>query len=100
MEFIYNFKSNSDFTNKLEQSVLDAKEKPEWRKEYMFFDTLLKKEKAESKEEGRKEGMEEGALKSAISNAIEMLKDGMNKDKVVQYSGLPLEKVEELAKSI
>ena len=40
----------------------------------------------------------EGALQHAIDTALRMIKDGaLPLDKVAQYSGLPLEKVQELA---
>ena len=44
-----------------------------------------------------KEGMKLGAQQKAIENAKTMLADNLSPEKISQYSGLPLEQVQELA---
>ena len=48
----------------------------------------------------REEAKEEGMKKQAEEAAIKMLKDNLDTNKTAQYSGLTLEKVMELQKSI
>ena len=55
---------------------------------------------AQGMEEGRVQGREEGRAEEKEANAIEMLKDHLAYEKVVQYSGLSLERVKELAKAL
>ena len=49
---------------------------------------------------GRKEGLAEGAQQKAVENAKTMLADNLSPEKISQYSGLPLEKVRELAEQL
>lgn len=50
--------------------------------------------------ESLQEGLREGEIKRAESNALTMLADNsLSLEKIAQYSGLPLERVEELAAS-
>ena len=48
----------------------------------------------------RKEGMKLGAQQKAIENAKTMLADNLSPEKISQYSGLPLEQVQELAEQL
>ena len=62
----------------------------------------------ELKEEGRKEGIEQGrkeaetriaqakAESTAIKKAFRMILDGLSADKIVEYTDLPREEVDEL----
>ena len=52
------------------------------------------------KKQAYKDGLEEGALQKALETARNMLADGISVDSVSNYSGLPLETVEQLAKEI
>ena len=40
---------------------------------------------------------EETAQKTRVENAVQMIDDGLDLDRVAKYSGLPIEKVRELA---
>lgn len=51
----------------------------------------------EIKAEGVAEGENKGKTETAIKNAIRMLKDGLQIEKISQYTELPVEKIEELA---
>ncbi len=48
----------------------------------------------------REDGIEEGRLQKAIEDAIELLKEGDSPEKIARCIGLPIEKVEELAKKL
>ena len=58
--------------------------------------------RAEGKIEGEKQGIEQGILKGAEQKAIETAKRlismGLTLEQIVECTGLPLEKVQELAK--
>ena len=47
-------------------------------------------------EEGREEGREEGIEKTKIETAVEMVKDGLNVDKIAAYIKMPIEWVKEV----
>ena len=96
LEFIYTAKSNSPFTDSIEKSVDKVKSDETWRKEYMTINEVIRDEKKLAREEGVKEGKEEQAL----SSASQMLEDNMPIDKIATYTGLPVEKIEELAKKV
>ena len=46
---------------------------------------------------GRKEGRAEGRDEAKIETALRMLADGLNNEKVAEYSGLSLSEVQKLA---
>ena len=50
--------------------------------------------------EALKQGIQQGLQQKAEENAIKMLQDNLSTDKTAQYSGLPLEKILELQKTI
>ena len=54
----------------------------------------------QGEKKGKAEGRIEGQQQKAIENAKTMLADNLSLTKVSQYSGLPIEKVLELQKSI
>ena len=47
--------------------------------------------------EGRKEGRAEGREETRRETALRMLADGLNNEKVAEYSGLSLSEVQKLA---
>ena len=49
------------------------------------------------RDDGRLEGREEGRAEAITETARRMLADGLNIEKVVQYSGLSVEEVQKLA---
>lgn len=56
--------------------------------------------KRDMRKDGREEGLAEGAQQKAIENAKTMLADNLSPEKISQYSGLPLEQVQELAEAL
>ena len=54
---------------------------------------------AVQREEAFNEGISQGAEQKAIETARNMLNDNLPINQVVQYTGLPLEKVKEISKT-
>ena len=104
MKYIYENKAETSFTNQLNNSVNEAKTMPELKDGYMDLWNFVEDEKDASKAEGKAEGMAEGKaegkLESQIASAENMLKDNLPFEKIAEYTGLPLERVEELAKKV
>ena len=114
LEFIYNLKAHSSFTHQLEESVLDAKVKPIYKDEYMYFADILEEEKEEAKAtglaeglaeghatglaEGHSQGLTEGKLEGKIQVAKNLLKTDMKIETIAQCCQLPIEKIQELQK--
>lgn len=116
LEFIYNLKAHSSFTHQLEESVLDAKVKPIYKDEYMYFADILEEEKEEARAtglaegratglaEGRAEGLSQGITEGKIEGKLEgqiqvaknLLKTDMKIETIAQCCQLPIEKVQEL----
>ena len=63
----------------------------------MTINQVIRDEKKLAREEGVKEGKEEQAIKTAEK----MLKRGkLTYEEIADYTGLPVEKIEELAKKV
>ena len=94
MRFIQtNEPGEDDFSKRLSEFVARVKENEKFRKEFADmnlhdFDIMT---------EAKEEGLAEGAQQKAIENAKTMLADNLSPEKISQYSGLPLEQVQELA---
>lgn len=92
LRFIYNLGATSDFTKKLETSVHIAKSQGMMRDEYMYFQDILEEEKEISLEIGREE--------ATITVAKKMFLRGFDMQSIVEITGLSLEKVEEIKRSM
>ena len=60
---------------------------------------LTERAKKQGWEEGKIEGKKEGAEQKAIETANKLMSMGLTIEQVAEGTGLPLEKVQELAKS-
>ncbi len=78
------------FVESVAKEVARIKRHEETRREYMKLSMALEKK--------RQEGFQEGSQKMQITVALDMLKDNIPKEKIVKYSKLPLDVVDELAK--
>lgn len=103
-KFLAKQRAESGLTKSIEEKVNFAKKDMTWRKEYMTWQQTIDEEKEiafeEGKEEGREEGIERGKSEKAIEDAENLLREGDSPEKVARCIGLPLEKVQELAKKI
>ena len=91
-EFLISNKASTGYTDELKIYVADAKQSTENKRQFMEWE----RQRAYDKEEG----ILIGAQQQAIENAKTMLADRLSPEKVALYSGLSLEKVLELQKSI
>ena len=103
-KFLAKQRAESGLTKSIEEKVNFAKKDMTWRKEYMTWQQTIDEEKEiafeEGKEEGREEGIERGKSEKAIEAAENLLREGDLPEKVARCIGLPLEKVQELAKRV
>lgn len=65
-----------------------------------FISEGFNKGVAEGRRDGLKEGLEKGVLEGKVEDALEMLKDSLPLESISKYTRLPLERIEELKKSV
>ena len=63
------------------------------------YETDIRVQRREAFEDGVAEGIEQGAEKTKIETAKKLISMGLSLAQVVEGTGLPLEKVQELANS-
>lgn len=117
LEFIYNLKAKSNFTKKLQDSVILAKSEPIFKDEYMYFADILEMEIEEAREtghaeglavgltEGREKGLAEGLAQGKSQGlaqgrketAVSLIKEGIALETISKCTGIPLEEVRSLA---
>lgn len=88
LQFIYNLKSDSDFTSKLAESVKEAKAKPEFLEEYMYFSDILEDEKDKVRKES--------SLKTKEEIILKMLENNFSEEQIKLATGASDEKIKEL----
>lgn len=92
-EFLISKKSNSVLTSKLKNQVKDAKHNTQWRMQaYAFHDG-----QEEGIQIGTEQGIKEGILQKAIEDAENFLRENIAQEIIARCTGLPLEKVKEIA---
>ena len=96
LQLVTSNKSTSAFADKIVKLVEDAKRNTQWRKQFMDFKHHL----SQSFREGKEAGLKEGEQNKAVETAKTMLADNLPPEKVAHYSGLSLEQVLELQKSV
>ncbi len=80
------------FIKKLEQKIQNIKQNKNWRREYMTFE-LLQQDKFE-------QGIEQGVEKNKIQTAQTMLQFQEPIEKIIAYTGLTKEQIEQIQKEI
>jgi len=96
LDYIKGLPTNDEFVNSIEHFIKEIKIKEEERVSYMTFAMKIQ----EAHDEGRAEGRAEGTREMAINTAIEMLRDNEPIAKIVKYSRLTEEQIQELASKI
>ena len=104
LEYICNQKTVDDFTYKIDSFVQNIKQQEVNRKEYQTMnlhdrDNFLRGKK-EGISEGITQGISQGAYEKAIETAKKMLKNNFSLEIIVECTGITLETVEELAKTL
>ena len=113
LEYLINRNSTNDFTDKINQQVEKLKYDERFKGEYMMVNLheweLTERAKKQGWEEGHTAGIEAGKIEGKIEgekygaeqNKIETAKRlismGLTLEQIVEGTGLPLEKVQELA---
>ena len=77
-----------DFTKEIDSEVIVAKNRDEWRREYMTLALEIRREKKLAWEAGRIEGRMEGETEGKIKNAQDMLRAGLVTLAAIKASGL------------
>lgn len=96
-EFLISNNTGDEYTSKLSAYVEDARHNMQWRFQYMTVERM----QAYAFEDGMEKGFTDGANKKAEEDAVNLLKLQIaTPEQITQVTGLPLEKVQELAKQI
>ena len=101
LKYVQSDSAESDFTRRISDMV-EAQKKLEATKKVYFSWSLhdhdvRKHGREEGIRIGEKRGKKEGMNENKIANARNMLEDNLPIEKISQYTGLPMEKIEELA---
>ena len=88
LDYMKGLPSADDFVNEIDGFIKEIKVKEEERVSYMTYEMKMREAHDDGKEENR------------VETALEMLKDSMSIDKIVKYTKLSKERVEELASQI
>ena len=101
LRYIQNNRANSDFTRRISDMVEAQKDLESTKKLYFSWSLHDHDVRKHGREEGirigEKRGKKEGMNENKIANARNMLEDNLPIEKISQYTGLPMEKIEELA---
>ena len=101
LQFVMTNKPNeNELSQELSETVEKLKDDDEFRKDYAAMNLHDRDIKKAAKEEGLAEGRIEGAQQKAIEAAMNALSMNLSAEQASKISGLPLEKVLELQKSI
>lgn len=88
-------KENS-FIDKLDAAVRRAREKKEWRTEYMVMSVKFQDIRNEGREQGLEEGRAEGLSEARREIILAMMKDAeLSDEKIMQLTGISQEELEE-----
>jgi len=101
MEYVKTGRSQSDYTDIINDLVQKARENPTWKREYMdaMMDAVRQqREMREAEEKGLKTGLEQGERKKAVDTARRMLKYGDSVEKITDITGLSVTELKQLQK--
>ena len=99
MEYVKTGRSQSDYTDIINDLVQKARENPTWKREYMdaMMDAVRQQREMREAEE---KGMKHGERNAQLEAARRMLKDNVQIDVVAKYTDLPLMEVKKLQKEL
>ena len=96
LRFVYESRTDSDYTKALDTSSQEAKARSEWEDEYMYFQDILEEEKEIAHDSGVAEGIAAGAHDKAVETARNFINMGLGLEQIAQGTGLSLEEVEQI----
>ena len=85
LDYVAGHKPHGRFTSKIAEAVDKLKEHKETRVDYMTYKLEIERQRDAAAKEAR--------IEEKLNTAKEMFKDGLNIDKIVQYTKLPIEQV-------
>ena len=102
MEYVKTGRSQSDYTDIINDLVQKARENPTWKREYMdaMMDAVRQqREMREAEEKGLKAGMEQGERNARLEDARRMLKTGkLSPEEIADITGLSVTEIKQLQK--
>ena len=107
MEYVKTGRSQSDYTDIINDLVQKARENPTWKREYLdaMMDAVRQQREMREAEEkgikaGMEQGLEQGERNARLEAARRMLKDNVPIDVLAKYTDLPLMEVKKLQKEL
>ena len=100
MEYVKTGRSQSDYTDIINDLVQKARENPTWKREYMdaMMDAVRQQREMREAEE---KGMKHGERKKAVDIARRMLKTGkLSPEEIADITGLSVAEVKQLQKEL
>ena len=106
MEYVKTGRSQSDYTDIINDLVQKARENPTWKREYMdaMMDAVRQqREMREAEEKGLKagleQGLEQGERNARLEDARRMLKTGkLSPEEIADITGLSVTEIKQLQK--
>ena len=101
MEYVKTGRSQSDYTDIINDLVQKARENPTWKREYMdvMMDAVRQqREMREAEEKGLKTGLKQGERNARLEDARRMLKYGDSVEKITDITGLSIEEIRQMQK--
>ena len=98
LKYIISRETSDDFTNRIEAFIKDIKSKEANKKEYSSVNIHDQDIYFKAKNEGLKEGISQGSQQAKIETAKNMLKDNLDIQTILKYTGLSIEEIKSLAK--
>ena len=106
MEYVKTGRSQSDYTDIINDLVQKARENPTWKREYMdaMMDAVRQqREMREAEEKGLKagleQGLEQGERNARLDAARRMLDEGLSLEQTARITQLSLEDVQKVQKN-
>ena len=98
MEYVKTGRSESDYTDIINDLVQKARENPTWKREYMdaMMDAVRQQREMREAEE---KGMKHGERKKAVEDARRMLDEGLSPEQTARITQLSLEDVQKVQKN-
>ena len=96
MEYVKTGRSQSDYTDIINDLVQKARENPTWKREYMdaMMDAVRQQREMREAEE---KGMEQGERKKALEDARRMLKTGkLSPEEIADITQLSIEEIRQM----
>ena len=102
LDYIDGQKPADKLTQEMDEIVAKVKNREDWRREYMYLELALEKERqaglAQGLAQGVAKGLAQGVAKERFNVIINMLKGGMSVDSIVKFTKYTKEQVMEIAK--